>query len=60
MTNAGYIETQKRLEKVEYKMFGAEQDIRQLSDVLYLKYRSEKSSHLVRLWLLIASHPKMK
>ena len=33
VTNAGYIETQKRLDKVEYRQFSADQEIRQLNEV---------------------------
>lgn len=40
ISNAGYVDYQKRLDKAEYKMFSAEQDLRQLSEVLHPLSRS--------------------
>lgn len=37
--NASVVEVQKRLDKLEYKMFSTEQDIRQFSDVNVVSYR---------------------
>lgn len=42
ISNAGYVEIQKRLDRVEYKTFAAEQDLRQLSEVVAITGRSER------------------
>ncbi len=39
MESASVVEVQKRLDKLEYKMFSTEQDIRQFSDVGSVSFR---------------------